>query len=831
MNFKIITLLLFISINTLIAQPVITSITENNNSIEKYSKLELTVNLTASFNNPYDYSDINLQAIFTSPSGEKDTVDGFYYQDYTIIDQSTGELSENYPPIWKIRYAPTEIGTWQYQVICVNQDGVSNLVDQDFECISSNSKGYIRTANNMFMKFDDGSQFFGIGENLCWNVNSAGGIDVNQTFVNYTEWIDTLTAYNGNLFRVWMSDWAFAIEWNNTGLRNYSQRQTNAFYLDWLIEYAETKNAYIELCLNHHGQFVASSSNSDAIWDENPYNSANGGTCTNSYDFFTNTDAKNHYKNRLRYINARWGYSTAIFAWEQFNEMDLIGEYWTHRTDIADWTIEMASYIKSIDVNKHLNSTSFVQDNQGFDIWNADVIDYTQTHHYSADAEIELSLNSRTQNFLTEFDKPTKIGEYSLSTGGANIVIGYDDSGIHVHNASWSTALSGSFSISMSWWWKWYINNQNIQAYKNFEEIGNFISSIDLLENNLSPVNFDCETNTSSAFYIIPAFGWGLAPENNFTVNNDGSLNPSPDSLSVYLYGNEVNTSIKNPPTFNVNYPQDGYFTVRTGSETQYNPTIEIWLDGANVLNENAVINTDYTIEVTAGSHQIFVDNNGHDWIKIEKYYSSYDSSTINVKANGLVCNNATYGWVHNRDYNWEYISANGEPNTVNNARIIIPGLIDGDYDITFFNTFSGEIVSQEIGESTSEILFANIPELLWDFSFKIIETNSTSLNNNIKKNNKAIFVYPNPSKNILFLEIKDEKLRIKNEVVQIIDINGKTVKSTVIASEERTWQSVQTDSREQSSHYDVLSLDVSSLPKGTYFVKIGNQTQKFVKE
>ena len=38
-------------------------------------------------------------------------------------------------------------------------------------------------------------------------------------------------------------------------------------------------------------------------------------------DFFTDERAKADYKNRLRYLVARYGYSTSVFAWEFFNEV------------------------------------------------------------------------------------------------------------------------------------------------------------------------------------------------------------------------------------------------------------------------------------------------------------------------------------------------------------------------------------------------------------------------------------------------------------------------------------------------------------------------------
>lgn len=38
-------------------------------------------------------------------------------------------------------------------------------------------------------------------------------------------------------------------------------------------------------------------------------------------DFFTNAEAIADYKNRLRYLVARYAYSTSVFAWEFFNEV------------------------------------------------------------------------------------------------------------------------------------------------------------------------------------------------------------------------------------------------------------------------------------------------------------------------------------------------------------------------------------------------------------------------------------------------------------------------------------------------------------------------------
>jgi hypothetical protein len=44
-------------------------------------------------------------------------------------------------------------------------------------------------------------------------------------------------------------------------------------------------------------------------------------------DFFTNVDAIKHYKNRIRYMEARWGYSTEIAVTEILSEASHVGSY------------------------------------------------------------------------------------------------------------------------------------------------------------------------------------------------------------------------------------------------------------------------------------------------------------------------------------------------------------------------------------------------------------------------------------------------------------------------------------------------------------------------
>lgn len=82
----ILPILLLLTKNTTAQAPVIQSVTPISTSIEKYTKFEATIELTAAYTNPYDYEQITVQAQIVNPFGEIETIDGFYIQDYQFTD-------------------------------------------------------------------------------------------------------------------------------------------------------------------------------------------------------------------------------------------------------------------------------------------------------------------------------------------------------------------------------------------------------------------------------------------------------------------------------------------------------------------------------------------------------------------------------------------------------------------------------------------------------------------------------------------------------------------------------------------------------------------------
>lgn len=157
------TVLMLITAFCLSAAPNISSVTKNSDTVGKYAKLELTVNLTTVYANPYDPDQIDLSATFTAPSGATWKINGFYG-----VDASNNSS-------WKIRFAPDETGAWSYTVQATDPTETTPGISGSFLCSASGNHGWIRVASNSrYLCLDDGTSYYGVGPCYPYNVTFPG---------------------------------------------------------------------------------------------------------------------------------------------------------------------------------------------------------------------------------------------------------------------------------------------------------------------------------------------------------------------------------------------------------------------------------------------------------------------------------------------------------------------------------------------------------------------------------------------------------------------------------------------------------------------------------
>ncbi len=750
--------------------PTIVSVTPLATSVGRYEKFEAKVVLNGAIANPYDYEELVLRGVFTAPTGRKDTIEGFYMQDFDL-NTANGALTTKTTD-YRIRFAPNEIGSWNFSFSVVTTSGTSTPSTGNFQVTAATTKGFVRRNETNYLSFDNGEQYFPVGQNLAWQNTNP--------YLDYKKWLESMGANKANFMRLWQCPWGVGVEWKSgtgggfEGLKKY--KQNNAWYVDYILEKCKEQGVYVMFCLNYHG---AVSTAVNPNWSDNPYNTVNGGPCANTWNYFDNATAKALQKNRLRYTVARWGYSAQIMTWELFNEVSWTDNYTTPsvKTAVRDWHIEMAQFLKQKDPLKHLVSTSFGNEEDAA-LWSSKEMDFTQNHSYVGAANIETILAEISRNNIKLYSKPTFNAEFGIDASLTNLST-TDPNGIHIHNALWGTALSGAMGAGGTWWWDTYMAPQNL--YYHFRPLSNFIANIPLKTENFQPTKASSTGgNVVGELSLMPGSGWGLATANNFTIDAAGNISPSVTQMSTYLYGNQWNTQFRNPPSFNVNYTNTGQFRVKTGANIGQSPNISIYLDGVLTFSApSANANQTYSINVPAGQHTIKIDNLGTDWINIAAYeFSGIAAAPFNVYALKSADNKKVVGWIHNRKYNWKDVAATGTPAAVSGVSASVEGVLSGDYAIKFYDCATGNVVSTlNSAQATNGKLAFLVPSMNWDLAFTATLTTTKT----VDLAQPALKIYPNPIRQGDVLTINTEGVSLGDYEVQIMDISGRVLKNEKI--------------------------------------------------
>jgi len=106
------------------------------NRVPRFHVVELTVDLSATYGNPFDPEDIAVDAIFITPSGRKMKFPGFFYQGFKAEYEDDLELlSRDGEPAWKVRFAPVEMGSYNVSVSVRDRSGTVTSEERKFDCV------------------------------------------------------------------------------------------------------------------------------------------------------------------------------------------------------------------------------------------------------------------------------------------------------------------------------------------------------------------------------------------------------------------------------------------------------------------------------------------------------------------------------------------------------------------------------------------------------------------------------------------------------------------------------------------------------------------------
>lgn len=428
-----------------LTEPKIVAVYQPTTKVNQYAKFEVGVRIDGAFSNMFDSRDIAVDAVFAGPGNTQIKIPGFF-AGYAADEKEPNDRG----PIWLIRFAPAQSGRWEFNILATNKLGQSISETRWFYCDQAKSKGYIRRSRNdaRYFAFENGDFYFPIGQNIAWASD-------------FEFYFKRQAATGQNWVRIWLCPWSLWLENKQAGVFDLAV----ANQIDKLIDLATKYDLRIQLCLEYHGMLNQSS------WGKNPYNAERGGPCATAADFFTNGEAQRLFKQRLRYVAARWGYSTRIFAWELCNEVDLT--YYATENSVYTWHRSMSEYLKQVDAGRHLVTTSFYNDLLMQDVWKLGSIDFTQSHIYTKD--IVRAVVSDVLKYR-KFNKPFFIGEFA---GGAEAdADARDRRGITLHNGLWAMAVLPAAGLAAPWWWDKQIQPNKLE--RRFQPVAAFRKGVDL---------------------------------------------------------------------------------------------------------------------------------------------------------------------------------------------------------------------------------------------------------------------------------------------------------------------------------------------------------------
>jgi hypothetical protein len=641
-------------------------------AVPRYAKFEASWTLPSQTGNPFDPADNDVDVVFAGPHGAKTVQPAFWDGDR-----------------WRVRFAPTVVGAYTLRVVWNGHAAAPvGLSPARFRCIASQNPGFVRLDphNTQRFVFDNGQTYYPHGMDAAW-------LGAGQT---YDDTFTPMQAAGMNWVRIWMNQWdGKNLDWAQN---KADQPKLGTLLIpvarrwDTILEDADKHGIYVQMTLQHHGQYTA---HTDPNWPDNPWNAANGGFLANPDDFFTNAEARRLTRIKYRYIAARYGYSTHLLSYELFNEVQNITEVQNHFGDVVNWHKEMAAALRANDVNHHLLTTS--NSNPGTPL--AEIgLDYDQIHTYVSDMISFFADIKRTET-------PVFVGEWGPADTKTDMTESF------LHDGLWSslmapTAGSGQFwygdEVMKHHWWPQYLS------------VAGFLKTPAQADDGASRLNASISASGPLGdLSFTPTGGWGPFTRDTITVPFGGAA-PDLSGLSTYFQGHNHQDLRPHPITFTLNCPAPCRFEVHIGTVAKSGAHPVLTVGGKTVAEidfpaADADHNAGQTLaaNLPAGPSTVTLDNTGADWFIVQHFVVTHYAPPVAVLALGSA--HAARFWAYNRD------RTGASPASA--VTLTLPDLAPGAYTIDLWDTWTGQPLAPVSATAQNSGLTVPLPDITRDIA------------------------------------------------------------------------------------------------------------------
>lgn len=398
-----------------------------------YDMLKVTFGTSIGFTNPFDQDDIAADLVAIAADGSSVVMPAFFKSG------SSGNAT------WEAHFTPQKLGRYKLRAQITHGAGSVKSDQFTLEVTPSALDGFLHLSPTSAydLVFDSSKRFRGVGENYGWETDKY----------KFSDMLPRLKQNNVNFIRTWEGPGRYLLQ-QGQPLSHFDEAV--ATKLDQVMQLARDNGIYVMSTLEPAIYYLTTPNGGDANvqWSANAYSTAKGGPCAKTADFFTNAEAKRHYKNKLRFAVARWGADPHVAVWEFWNEYDhLVEQLQVPTADIAAWHQEMGQYLRKIDPYGRIITTS-LSHNDYANLWSLPEMQFSQRHLYGSTE----SLAGTIATYETKYGKPFVSGEFSLDWKWPQMHPA-SEYGRELHFGLWRGMFAPTPILPMTWWWDFHADN------------------------------------------------------------------------------------------------------------------------------------------------------------------------------------------------------------------------------------------------------------------------------------------------------------------------------------------------------------------------------------
>ncbi len=440
----------------------------------------------------------------------------------------------------------------------------------------------------------------------------------------------------------------------------------------------------------------------NAWWDHSPLNSDNGGPLRIWRDFWTSETMDRLYRNRLRYLVARYGADSHVLGWELWNEVDRVSEF--EPALVRDWHQRTARFLDGIDAYRHLRTTSVGAPAGLRTIDGIPELDVMQSHAVG-EADPAGTVTAQQSRKSAWANKPLFFGEVAPDDSDARAAD--DPEGMQVHDPIWASIATGASGGAAAWWWSELLGARG--QFTLFDAPSRFLAGVDWGTERFRQTDVSLSLANPNARPapgdLVLEDGPAIGPQ--ATVISDGALmGTKPAGI---LHGTSMHPELHNPLYLRVRVEGTTRFEINVGKVSgNGGANLRVSLDGAPALvRDFPDLNGDakddlrqyigtYPLILVKGVHTIRLENTGADWVRVGyRLVGVVPRKGPPINAWAVVGDGTAMAWVRVAGRTWRAVCEQHRTIPAAPPSVLrLRGLRSGTWRSEIWDTWAGKVVT-----------------------------------------------------------------------------------------------------------------------------------------